>query len=92
MRRAVINESGEVENVIEADDSFVLPGKRIVDAGDAGPGWLEDENGVLVPPPDLEPVIKEPSELEVRLAALEKKAGITEADKEAARTALKNVT
>ena len=30
----------------------------------------------------------EPSELEVRLAALEEKAGITQADKDAARTAL----
>ena len=92
MRRAVINEFGEVENVIEADDSFVLPGKRIVDAGDAGTGWLEDENGVLVPPPDPEPIIKEPSELQVRLAALETKAGITQEDKDIARTALKNVT
>ena len=88
-RKAVINESGEVENVILADDDFKIPGKKLVDAGDAGPGWLEDETGKLVPPPEI---VKEPSELEVRLVALEKKSGITEADKEAARTALKNVT
>ena len=34
----------------------------------------------------------EPSDLEVRLAALEIKAGITEDDKDAARTALKSST
>ncbi len=86
-RKAVINESGEVENVIEADDDFKIPGKRIIDAGNAGPGWLEDENGALIPPPD---VIKEPSDLEIRLNALEKKAGITQTDKDTSRQDLIN--
>ena len=39
---------------------------------------------------DNNPKPFEPSELEVRLAALETKAGITQADKDAARTALKS--
>jgi len=90
MRKAIINENGEVENVIEADDDFVLSGKRIVDAGEAGPGWLEDESGNLVSPPVPEFVPKDPTELEIRLAALETKAGITKADKEAAKAVLKN--
>lgn len=91
MRKAVINELDIVENVIEADDSFSLPGKRIIDAGSAGPGWFY-KNGKLIPPvlSDPAPEEFEPSDLEVRLAALEEKAGITQADKDAARISLKD--
>lgn len=90
MRKAVINSEGIVENVIVADYGFVLPGKRLVDAGDAGPGWIEQADGTLIAPEPPEEVIPEPSRLEIRLKALEDAAGITDADREAARTALKN--
>lgn len=40
-RRAII-ENGIVTNIIEADPDFELPGKTLVEAGDAGIGWTWD--------------------------------------------------
>ena len=91
-RTVVINQdTGVIENIIVTDDSFELPGKILIDHDEADFSWLY-EGGELVPPviPETEPKPFEPSETEVRLAALEEKAGITQADKDAARTALKD--
>ena len=91
-RIIVINQdTGVIENIINADDSFELPDKILIEHDEAGFDWSY-EGGELIPPviPDPVPQPFEPSELQVRLAALEEKAGITQADKDAARTALKD--
>lgn len=91
-RKVVINEdTDEIENIIMADDSFFIPDKILIDHDEADFTWSY-KGGELIPPviPDPVPQPFEPSELQVRLAALEEKAGITQADKDAARTALKN--
>jgi len=92
MRKIVIDKAtGTIENIIMADDSFSLDDKILIEHDEAGFDWSYDGRE-LVPPviPDPVPEIFEPSELEIRLAALEAKAGITQADKDTARTALKN--
>lgn len=92
MRKLVIDEAtGAVENIIECDDSFFMPDKILIEHDEADITWSYDGSD-LVPPviPEPAPEVYEPSELQVRLAALETKAGITQADKDAARTALKN--
>lgn len=89
-RKVVIDEdTGEIENIIMADDTFFMADKILIEHDEADFSWSYDK-GELVPPPESEPKAFEPSETQVRLAALEEKAGITDADKEAARTALKN--
>lgn len=52
MRYAVIN-NGDVVNVIEADDGFVLDGYTLVPSDIAGPGWTYDGE---FHPPAPEPV------------------------------------
>ena len=91
-RKIVINaDTGAIENIINADDSFFIPDKILIEHDEADFTWSY-EDGELISPaiPDPEPQVFEPSELEVRLAALEEKAGITQADKDAARAALKS--
>lgn len=50
MRIAVIN-GDFVENVIEIDEGsdFTLPGRALVDAGDAAPGWRLIEGDLVAP-------------------------------------------
>ena len=93
-RKIVIDaDTGEIENIIMADDSFFMPDKILIEHDEADFSWSYEE-GDLIPPvmPDPAPQVFEPSDLEVRLAALEEKTGITQADKDAARTALKSTT
>lgn len=48
-RKAVISPDGKVENIIVAANDYTMPGRIIVNAGDAEIGWLYI-NGVLMPP------------------------------------------
>jgi len=91
-RKVVIDEdTGKIENIIIADDTFFMDDKILIEHDEADFSWSY-EAGELVPPALPEPDQQEfePSDLQVRLAALEEKAGITQDDKDAARTALKN--
>lgn len=54
-RRAII-ENGIVTNVIEAGPDFEIPGKQIVDAGDAGIGWSYSGGVFTAPEPTPAPV------------------------------------
>ncbi|WP_099868239.1 hypothetical protein [Pararhizobium haloflavum] len=56
-RRAVID-GGIVVNIIEAGPDFELPGKTLVDAGNASIGWTWDGEAFM-PPPALEPPVPE---------------------------------
>lgn len=89
MRKAVIK-NGIVENVIIAADDFAPPdGCVLVESNEAGPGWTYSD-GKFTEPEREEPPAPPPSDIEIRLAALESKAGITDADVEAAKIALTN--
>lgn len=59
-RRAII-ENGIVTNVIEADPDFELPGKTLVDAGDAGIGWTWDGSTFTSPAPAAPPAPPAPT-------------------------------
>lgn len=61
MRYAVIAD-GLVANVIVADAGFSLPGKTLVEAGNAGPGWTWD--GETFSPPDNNPSAPTPAEVD----------------------------
>lgn len=50
MRRAIV-ENGIIQNIIEAEEDFELPGKTLVTAGSAGIGWLWDGEAFSPPPP-----------------------------------------
>lgn len=83
-----------VKEILEIDNlpPFHKSLKWIKCDGNTGEGFIDNEDGTFTEPDAIPDPPYEPSELYVRLAALEKKAGITQADKDAARTALKNVT
>lgn len=51
MRKAIINENGIVENIIEADESFVLVGKTLVDGKDADIGMSYNGISFVKPGP-----------------------------------------
>jgi len=89
-RKVVIDEAtGKIENIIHADDGFFLAGKILIESDAADLSWTY-ENGELVEPvivPKEKPPYV-PTDLEIRLDALEKKAGVTQADKDASRQAL----
>lgn len=57
-RYAVIDKNGLVENVIEIENDFELPGKRLIETDEAGPGWLYQDGAFSEPAPD-EPVISD---------------------------------
>lgn len=69
MRKAVI-ENGIVTNVIEAGPDFELPGKTLVDAGNAGIGWTWDGETFTPPEPEPEPIPEVVSMRQARLALL----------------------
>lgn len=50
MRMAVVDGT-TVVNIIEAEPDFTLPGKTLVDAGDAGIGWTWDGSTFSPPEP-----------------------------------------
>lgn len=83
-RRAVI-ENGTVTNIIEADPDFELPGKTLVDAGNAGIGWSWD-GSTFTPPPPLPPTIPDFVDRRQILTGLALVGWITEAEAEAALT------
>ena len=82
MRHAVIK-NNKVVNVIEADEGYVEKGFVVVssDSADIGDTY---ESGEFIKPV-REPSLYTPSDLEIRIAALEDKTGVTETDREAAR-------
>jgi hypothetical protein len=85
MVRYAVIDGNTVENTIDAPSGFEIEGKTLVHSETAERGDLYQDGNFAKP----EPQEKEPSELEVRLVALEAKAGITEEDKENARQSLK---
>lgn len=88
-RFAVVNpETGLVENIIRAGAGFVIPGRALIETADAAPGWTYDGASFVAPEPEPESE-HEPSETDVRLAAIEEKLGITRADIDSAKIALK---
>ena len=95
MKRTIVidKDAHEIENVIMADDTFSMDGKILIQHDEADFSWLYQAVELNTPViPEPVPQEFEPSDLQVRLAALEEKAGITQADKDAARTALKDST
>lgn len=84
MRYAVIND-GVVESVILAEEGFTLPGKTLVEAETAGPGWLYAD-GEFSPPPPPPPAIPESVDRRQILTGLALVGWITEAEAEAALT------
>ena len=88
MKQKAVLENGVVVNVIKADDHFVLEGKEIVDlVGEAGIGCTYS-NGEFSAPVEPSPIPPEPSETDIILAALAKKANLTDNDLTAARSEL----
>ena len=85
-------ENGEVKEILEVDDlpPFHKSLKWIECDKNTRQGFIDNEDGTFTEPDAIPDPPYEPSELEVRLAALEEKAGITQADKDAARAALKS--
>lgn len=77
-RKAVIGAAGLVENVIEADDGFTLPGKTLIAALDANPGDTWDGAQFVKPPaPAPSPVPQSVTPRQARLALLD--AGLLDA-------------
>ena len=87
MARYAVISDGIVENVIEADASFSLPGKTLIQSDTAGPG--DTYKGGKFTKTPLVRKVKEPTDTEILLSALEAKVGITDADKQAAVDRLK---
>lgn len=91
MKRKIVidEETGKIENIINADDGFSIEGKILIGHDRADFSWSY-EGGELVEPVEPVRVIAPyaPSDTEIRLKALEDKAGVTQADRDTAKQAL----
>lgn len=91
MKRKIVidQETGIIENIIIADDNYSVEGKLLIEHDRADFSWSYENGELIEPVPEEKPIQPyEPSSLEIRLDALEKKAGITQADKDSSRQAL----
>lgn len=86
MKAAIVDKNGLVVNIVIASANFTVPADYTLVNSTAASIGDTFENGVLRKPPATSvEALRQPSNLEIRLAAIESKLKITEEDKTLAK-------